>query len=100
MSLQDIETILDTLVYDDKVEKCGVDSSSSNNDGSLNLYRVIKPLYNTSGLMKVPCGVCPVRIKLIFLWNFSVWFVIVSSVVFIGGINYNVESLNLNGLNS
>ena len=54
-------------MYDDKVEKCVVvDSSSSNADASLNLYRVIKPLFNASGLMKVPCGVCPVSIKFIF----------------------------------
>lgn len=79
MSLQDIETILDTLVYDDKVEKC----VATNNDGSLNLYRVIKPLFNTSGLMKVPCGVCPVRISFIFFLNLSVRFVIFSSIVFI-----------------
>lgn len=62
LSLQDIESILDSLVYDDKVEKYVVNNSSSSNaDGFQNLYRIIKPLLSSSGLMRVPCGVCPVH---------------------------------------
>lgn len=45
--------ILDTLIYDGKVEK------TRTGDGR-NLYRAIKPLLNPPGLIQSPCGVCPV----------------------------------------
>ncbi|XP_035233779.1 DNA-directed RNA polymerase III subunit RPC6-like, partial [Stegodyphus dumicola] len=62
LSLQDIETILDTLIYDGKVEKSVVECGSTSSDsGGENLYRVIKPLVHSCGLMRVPCGVCPVH---------------------------------------
>lgn len=53
LSVKDIETILNTLVYDDKVER--------KPSGDKNLYRSIQPLVNLPGLMKSPCGLCPVR---------------------------------------
>lgn len=46
--------ILNTLVYDGKVERILA------GDGS-NLYRAIQPLLNSSGLIRTPCGLCPVR---------------------------------------
>ena len=53
---EDIESILDTLVFDGKVEK-----SSSFKDGEeIRLYRAIEGLLPTTGLVKIPCGVCPV----------------------------------------
>ncbi|XP_071041825.1 DNA-directed RNA polymerase III subunit RPC6 isoform X3 [Parasteatoda tepidariorum] len=55
LSMQDIETILDTLIYDGKVEKCLSPSSSDRY-----VYRDVKPLVTSCGLMRVPCGVCPV----------------------------------------
>ncbi|GFT48061.1 DNA-directed RNA polymerase III subunit RPC6 [Nephila pilipes] len=62
LSKQDIETILDTLVFDGKVEKSVICSSSTLNEGdSENVYGVIKPLISNCGLMRVPCGVCPVH---------------------------------------
>ncbi|GFY46929.1 DNA-directed RNA polymerase III subunit RPC6 [Trichonephila inaurata madagascariensis] len=62
LSKQDIETILDTLVFDGKVEKSSICSSSvSNEEESENIYGVIKPLISDCGLMRVPCGVCPVH---------------------------------------
>lgn len=46
--------ILNTLVYDGKVERILA------GDGS-NLYRAIQPLVTSPGLIRTPCGVCPVR---------------------------------------
>lgn len=46
--------ILNTLVYDGKVER------TLAGDGS-NLYRAIQPLLNSPGLIRTPCGLCPVR---------------------------------------
>lgn len=54
LSVEDLEMILNTLVYDGKVEK------TLAGDGN-NLYRAIQPLLSPPGLIKSPCGVCPVR---------------------------------------
>lgn len=53
LSVEDLEMILNTLVYDGKVERI------LSPDGN-NLYRAIQPLLNPPGLIKTPCGVCPV----------------------------------------
>lgn len=45
--------ILNTLVYDGKVER------TLSGDGN-NLYRAIEPLLTSPGLIKSTCGVCPV----------------------------------------
>ncbi|XP_014205759.1 DNA-directed RNA polymerase III subunit RPC6 [Copidosoma floridanum] len=51
---EDLEMILNTLIYDGKVEKyIAPDKKVS--------YRAIKPLVDTPGLVKSSCGVCPVR---------------------------------------
>lgn len=47
-----IEVILDTLISDGKIEKKVISGDK--------LYRVINPLVDPVGLMKNPCGVCPV----------------------------------------
>ncbi|XP_043271485.1 probable DNA-directed RNA polymerase III subunit RPC6 isoform X2 [Venturia canescens] len=54
LSVEDLEMILNTLVYDGKVER--ILSSDGNN-----LYRAIQPMLSPPGLIKTPCGVCPVR---------------------------------------
>lgn len=54
LSVTNMEMILNTLVYDGKVERILA------GDGS-NLYRAIQPLLNSSGLIRTPCGLCPVR---------------------------------------
>ncbi|XP_078034605.1 RNA polymerase III subunit F isoform X1 [Augochlora pura] len=54
LSVEDLEMILNTLVYDGKVERILSD------DGS-NLYRAVEPLLHAPGLIKSTCGVCPVR---------------------------------------
>ncbi|CAG2061890.1 unnamed protein product [Timema podura] len=53
LSVEDIETILDTLLYDGKVER------SVALDGSY-LYRAIESLLAAPGIVRIPCGVCPV----------------------------------------
>ncbi|XP_048735936.1 DNA-directed RNA polymerase III subunit RPC6-like [Ostrea edulis] len=61
LSKEDIETILNTLIYDGKVECSLVASqSTSSGDGHVKLYRSVKPLITTTGLMMMPCGACPV----------------------------------------
>ncbi|XP_012285446.1 DNA-directed RNA polymerase III subunit RPC6 isoform X2 [Orussus abietinus] len=54
LSVEDLEMILNTLVYDGKVEK------TLTSDGSI-LYRAIRPLLDPPGLVRTPCGMCPVR---------------------------------------
>lgn len=53
LKTEDIEAILNTIVFDGKAEKCeGGDSGS--------LYRAVEPLLPSAGLARSPCGVCPV----------------------------------------
>ncbi len=52
LRIEDIESILDTLVFDGKVEK-----TVKENDQKF--YRAIDPLLPTTGLVRIPCGVCP-----------------------------------------
>lgn len=53
LSVEDMETILDTLLYDGKVER------SVAMDGS-HLYRAVESLLPAPGIVRIPCGVCPV----------------------------------------
>ncbi len=57
----DIETILDTLVFDGKAEKT-VQASASNEGGGgeVKFFRAVEPLLPPTGLMRTPCGGCPV----------------------------------------
>ncbi|XP_064485508.1 DNA-directed RNA polymerase III subunit RPC6-like [Ornithodoros turicata] len=57
LSIEDIETILNTLIYDGKVEKTVVAEKSTD---MINLYRAVEPLVQSTGLMRMPCGTCPV----------------------------------------
>jgi len=58
LSVPDIEKILDTLIYDGKVEQ-RLQAGSGVQD-QLRLYRVIQSLLPPVGLIKTPCGICPV----------------------------------------
>ena len=49
--------ILDTLIYDGKVEQSLVAGGDA---GQTKLYRAVNLLIQTSGLMRMPCGSCPV----------------------------------------
>jgi len=59
LSVEDIETILSTLIYDGKVES-SLAAASDSEGGQVKLYRAVMPLIEPTGLMKTPCGVCPV----------------------------------------
>ncbi|RUS91482.1 hypothetical protein EGW08_000806, partial [Elysia chlorotica] len=59
LSVKDMESILDTLIYDGKAELSARLSGSSGGE-SIKIYRAKQPLTDTSGLVKTPCGVCPV----------------------------------------
>ncbi|XP_046545138.1 DNA-directed RNA polymerase III subunit RPC6-like [Haliotis rubra] len=61
LSVEDIETILDTLIYDGKVERTLVAAQGTTGDsGQLRLYRAVKPIIQPTGLVRIPCGTCPV----------------------------------------
>lgn len=61
LSKEDIETILNTLIYDGKVERSLVaGQATASGDGYVKLYRSVQPLIPTTGLMRMPCGACPV----------------------------------------
>ena len=53
LGLNDIETILDTLVYDGKVER------SITGEDRNKIYRAISSYTNVSSLVTTACGVCP-----------------------------------------
>ena len=71
LSVEDIETILDTLIYDGKVERSVV----AGGEEGQKLYRAVMSLVPTNGLMRTPCGVCPVSYgrELIFCDNIQQW---------------------------
>jgi len=52
LSQEDIASILNTLIYDGKVEKVF--------KGDMEYYLASESLVDTTGLVQVPCGVCPV----------------------------------------
>ncbi|ESO85370.1 hypothetical protein LOTGIDRAFT_183760 [Lottia gigantea] len=58
LAVEDIETILDTLIYDGKVERAVL--AGNQTDEQRKLYRSVKPVLETTGLMRMPCGSCPV----------------------------------------
>lgn len=62
LTKEDIETILNTLIYDGKLERSIVASAGAAGDstGQTKLYRAVNPLVETTGLMRMPCGSCPV----------------------------------------
>ena len=62
LSIEDIETILNTLVYDGKVERSIMSASASfSSTEQVSLYRAIDPILPTSkgsGFVRMPCGIC------------------------------------------
>ncbi|KAK4289934.1 hypothetical protein Pmani_012264 [Petrolisthes manimaculis] len=62
LTIEDIETILETLVYDGKVERSigGAGASVGGEDGGVvKLYRIVSSLLPTPNIITIPCGVCP-----------------------------------------
>ena len=71
LSKEDIETILNTLIYDGKVERSLVaGQGTSEGDGYVKLYRSVNQLIPTTGLMRMPCGACPVSIMTWDWWEY------------------------------
>ncbi|KAF7240492.1 DNA-directed RNA polymerase III subunit RPC6, partial [Varanus komodoensis] len=63
LSMEDIETILNTLIYDGKVEMTIIvakEATAGSVDGHLKLYRSVNPIIQPTGLVRTPCGLCPV----------------------------------------
>jgi DNA-directed RNA polymerase III subunit RPC6 len=60
LRVEDIEAILDTLVFDGKVERSVAVVSSDGSGGETRFYRAVESLLPTTGLMRMPCGGCPV----------------------------------------
>lgn len=65
--MEDVETILETLVFDGKVER----SVATEGAQGVRLYRAVTSFLPTPSLMTVPCGVCPVSIFFMFLFYLS-----------------------------
>ncbi|EPY82650.1 DNA-directed RNA polymerase III polypeptide isoform 2-like protein [Camelus ferus] len=63
LSMEDIETILNTLIYDGKVEMTIIaakEGTVGSVDGHMKLYRAVNPVIPPTGLIRAPCGLCPV----------------------------------------
>uniref|UniRef100_A0A8C3PCZ6 DNA-directed RNA polymerase III subunit RPC6 n=2 Tax=Emydidae TaxID=8476 RepID=A0A8C3PCZ6_CHRPI len=63
LSMEDIETILNTLIYDGKVEMTIIaakEGTVGSVDGHMKLYRAVNPIIQPTGLIRTPCGLCPV----------------------------------------
>lgn len=64
--MDDIETILNTLIFDGKVEMTVIaakEGTVGSVDGQMKLYRGVNTIIQPTGLVKTPCGLCPVTIK-------------------------------------
>lgn len=57
LSKDEIEAILQSLIYDGQVEQAVVSAL----DGNTKAYRVSRPYVQSTGLMHMPCGTCPVQ---------------------------------------
>ena len=60
LTVEDIETILNTLIYDGKVEFSLAAGTAEEAGETVKLFRSINPMIIPTGLMRIPCGVCPV----------------------------------------
>ena len=61
--MEDIETILNTLIYDGKVEMTIIaakEGTVGSVDWHMKLYRAVNPIISPTGLVRAPCGLCPV----------------------------------------
>ncbi|CAG0883286.1 unnamed protein product, partial [Darwinula stevensoni] len=60
LSLDDIETILNTLIFDGKVEKSIAVSGESGAGTDTKLFRAVESPLTAPGLVRMPCGICPI----------------------------------------
>ncbi|XP_046631389.1 DNA-directed RNA polymerase III subunit RPC6-like [Daphnia pulicaria] len=59
LTVEEIEAILETLVYDRKIEMRMV----SDGDEQIKTYRTVETLLSSAGVVRIPCGVCPIIVK-------------------------------------
>lgn len=64
LTLQDIEMVLETVVFDGLIEKIGKNENENEEQESSQTettyyYRALEKLVESSGVMRVPCGQCP-----------------------------------------
>ena len=66
LTVGNITTILNTLIYDGKAEMTvvanlrGTEDQEGKEGGTQKLYRAVKPVLQDTGFSRIPCGVCPV----------------------------------------
>ncbi len=60
LTSKDIETIMNTLVFDGRAEMSIVAESTGGSFNQKKLFRGTKPILPVAGLMRIPCGLCPV----------------------------------------
>lgn len=98
LTVEEIETILDVLVYDGKIEKTMERETGS---GQVKTYRAVSKPIASAGFVRIPCGVCPVRknlkwwTHLLTVFNASVFIVKGDQIVCNGRISATQELLLL-----
>uniref|UniRef100_A0A671SZ07 DNA-directed RNA polymerase III subunit RPC6 n=1 Tax=Sinocyclocheilus anshuiensis TaxID=1608454 RepID=A0A671SZ07_9TELE len=63
LGISKVCTILNTLIFDGKVEMTIIaakEGTVGSVDGQMKLYRGVNPIIQPTGLVKTPCGLCPV----------------------------------------
>jgi DNA-directed RNA polymerase III subunit RPC6 len=68
LTVEEIEAILETLVYDRKIEMRMV----SDGDEQIKTYRTVETLLSSAGVVRIPCGVCPVIKIVLFFFITSI----------------------------
>ena len=68
LSPDNIRMILDTLIYDGRAEfqiASGGQEEEEEGEEVQRLYRISKPVMQSTGFSRIPCGICPVRDTLV-----------------------------------
>jgi len=60
LEFKEFEQVLETLIYDGKVEKTGRVSSKGEIIDVVYKYRSVNSPITSAGAVRIPCGVCPV----------------------------------------
>lgn len=61
MSDEDVESIIRTLVYDNRLEEVqGTIAAMAGITTGRQLYKIARPMIKTNYYTDIPCGVCPV----------------------------------------
>ena len=61
LTVQDIESILYTLICDGRIEKTTVAHTNTTDSGSKqSMYKSVRPIVDSAPVVRNPCGICPV----------------------------------------